>query len=63
MALANRDVDVDPAEQVGSVAAARRRSLLAFYRRRLRFEDLEDCYSQATLELVDARAAPAVRIR
>jgi hypothetical protein len=57
--LANRDVDVDPAEAVGRIAAARRRSLLAFYRRRLRFEDLEDCYSQATLELVArARRSP-----
>jgi len=50
---------VDPAEQVARVAAARRSRLLAVYRRRLRFEDLEDCYSQATLELVTrSRRAP-----
>jgi hypothetical protein len=50
---------VDPAEEVARIAAARRSRLLRVYRRRLRFEDLEDCYSQATLELVArARRAP-----
>jgi DNA-directed RNA polymerase specialized sigma24 family protein len=42
----------DPAEVVASVAAARRELLLRAHRQRLRHEDLEDCYSQATLELV-----------
>jgi DNA-directed RNA polymerase specialized sigma24 family protein len=38
------------------VARARRELLLRVHRHRLRREDLEDCYSQATLELVaDAR--------
>jgi DNA-directed RNA polymerase specialized sigma24 family protein len=37
------------------VAQARREVLLRVYRHRLRKEDLEDCYSQATLELL-ARA-------
>lgn len=42
----------DPAEQVAQVARARREMLLRSHRHRLRREDLEDCYSQATLELV-----------
>ncbi|HEV2923690.1 MAG TPA: hypothetical protein VGW98_06635 [Solirubrobacteraceae bacterium] len=46
----------DPAEDVALVARARRELLLRVHRHRLRREDLEDCYSQATLELVaDAR--------
>jgi DNA-directed RNA polymerase specialized sigma24 family protein len=45
----------DPVEAVARVADARRDPLLRIHRRRLRWEDLEDCYSQATLELV-ARA-------
>jgi DNA-directed RNA polymerase specialized sigma24 family protein len=45
----------DAAEIVAQVALAKRDLLLHVYRRRLRWEDLEDCYSQATLELV-ARA-------
>jgi DNA-directed RNA polymerase specialized sigma24 family protein len=41
---------------VALVARARRELLLRAHRHRLRREDLEDCYSQATLELVaDAR--------
>jgi len=49
----------DPAEEVARIAAARRPWLLRLHRRRLRFEDLEDCYSQATLELVArARRSP-----
>lgn len=49
----------DPAEAVALVAAARRMLLLRVHRRRLRWEDLEDCYSQATLELVArARRSP-----
>jgi DNA-directed RNA polymerase specialized sigma24 family protein len=42
----------DPAEEVALVARARRELLLGAHRHRLRREDLEDCYSQATLELV-----------
>lgn len=37
---------------LGLVAQARRETLLRAHRHRLRREDLEDCYSQATLELV-----------
>jgi DNA-directed RNA polymerase specialized sigma24 family protein len=47
---------LDPAEEVALVARARRELLLRVHRHRLRHEDLEDCYSQATLELLaDAR--------
>jgi DNA-directed RNA polymerase specialized sigma24 family protein len=42
----------DPADEVALVARARRELLLRVHRHRLRKEDLEDCYSQATLELV-----------
>jgi len=42
----------DPAEEVALVARAKRDLLLRAHRHRLRREDLEDCYSQATLELV-----------
>jgi len=42
----------DPAELVARVSAAKRDVLLRVHRHRLGFEDLEDCYSQATLELV-----------
>lgn len=50
----------DPAEALALVAAARREQLLRIHRHRLRREDLEDCYSQATLELVvQARAGRA----
>jgi DNA-directed RNA polymerase specialized sigma24 family protein len=47
----------DPAEQVALVARAKRETLLRVYRYRLRGEDLEDCYSQATLELLAAVGA------
>jgi hypothetical protein len=61
MGLASRDGGGDPAEAVAAVAAARRGRLLRIYRRRLRWEDLEDCYSQATLELLArSRRAPFV---
>jgi hypothetical protein len=43
---------LDPLEQVALVARAKRDLLLRVHRHRLRREDLEDCYSQATLELV-----------
>jgi DNA-directed RNA polymerase specialized sigma24 family protein len=42
----------DPAEEVALVAQSRRELLLRAHRHRLRREDLEDCYSQATLELL-----------
>jgi hypothetical protein len=42
----------DPAELVAYVSALKRDVLLRVHRHRLGFEDLEDCYSQATLELV-----------
>lgn len=42
----------DPAELVGRVASARRQLLLRTYSRRLRREDLEDCFAQAVLEMV-----------
>jgi DNA-directed RNA polymerase specialized sigma24 family protein len=45
-------IGVDPAEAVARIAANRRDRLLRVNRRRLRWEDLEDCYSQATLELI-----------
>jgi hypothetical protein len=43
---------LDPAEEIAIVARAKRDLLLRAHRFRLRREDLEDCYSQATLELV-----------
>ncbi|GAC1490434.1 MAG: hypothetical protein NVS1B9_11740 [Solirubrobacteraceae bacterium] len=55
MALARRPSSADPAELVAQVCDARRTLLLRVHRQSLRWEDLEDCYSQATLELV-ARA-------
>jgi DNA-directed RNA polymerase specialized sigma24 family protein len=42
----------DPAEQVALVASAKRAVLLRAHSHRLRKEDLEDCYSQATVELL-----------
>jgi DNA-directed RNA polymerase specialized sigma24 family protein len=54
----------DPAEEVALVAEARRELLLGAHGHRLGREDLEDCYGQATLELiVHARnhAAPSSR--
>jgi len=44
----------DAEEVLANVAAARRELLIGVHRRRLRREDLEDCYSQATLELLVA---------
>lgn len=40
------------ADEVAEVACARRELLLRAHRFRLRYEDLEDCFSQATLELI-----------
>lgn len=42
----------DPVEEVALVARAKRKLLLRVHRHRLRREDLEDSYSQATLELI-----------
>jgi DNA-directed RNA polymerase specialized sigma24 family protein len=42
----------DPAEAVGRVLTAKREALLRAYRHRVVREDLEDCLSQAALELV-----------
>ena len=42
----------DPVHEVALVARARRDVLLRAYRQQLRWEDHEDCYSQATLELL-----------
>jgi DNA-directed RNA polymerase specialized sigma24 family protein len=42
----------DAVEEVALVAASRRALLLRVHRFRLRHEDLEDCYGQATLELI-----------
>jgi len=47
-----RGPGVDPAEELARVACAKRELLLRAHRHRLRREDLEDCFSQATLELV-----------
>jgi DNA-directed RNA polymerase specialized sigma24 family protein len=43
---------VDAVEEVALVSRAKRDVLLRAHRFRLRYEDLEDCYSQATLELL-----------
>jgi hypothetical protein len=51
----------DPAERVATVAQAKRELLLAVNRTKLPREELEDCYAQATLELVvRARRDPFV---
>jgi hypothetical protein len=42
----------EPLEEVARVAHAKREVLLRAYRHLLRREDLEDCYGQATLELL-----------
>jgi len=52
---APRATRADAAEIVAAVACEKRELLLRAHRFRLRREDLEDCYSQAALELV-ARA-------
>ena len=50
---------LDPAEAVALVARSRRELLLATHRHQLPFEELEDCYSQATLELLARARRPA----
>ena len=52
MAAERRPRSDDPAEAVARVSAAKRDVLLRVHRHRLGFEDLEDCFSQATLELI-----------
>ena len=42
----------DQVQELALVAQARREMLLRAHRHRLQKEDLEDCYSQATLELL-----------
>jgi hypothetical protein len=42
----------DPLDAIARVAAEKRSTLMRVYRSWLRHEDLEDCYSQATLELL-----------
>jgi DNA-directed RNA polymerase specialized sigma24 family protein len=51
----------DAAEEVALVADAARRRLLAGHSRMLRYADLEDCYSQATLELIAQARAGKLR--
>jgi len=51
----------DPVEEVALVAHAARRHLLAGHRRLLRYADLEDCYSQATVELIAQARAGTLR--
>jgi hypothetical protein len=52
----------DPADAVAVVALAKRALLLHLNRHRLRLEDLEDCYSQAVVELIaHVRAGGAFR--
>jgi hypothetical protein len=51
---------LDAAETVALVARAKREVLLRVHGHRLRREDLEDCFSQATLELVAAARRGAV---
>jgi DNA-directed RNA polymerase specialized sigma24 family protein len=53
---------LDPAEEVALVARAKRDLLLRAHRHRLRPEDLEDCYSQATFELL-AKAGRGARFQ
>jgi hypothetical protein len=49
----------DPADRVAVVAQAKRELLLSVHRSKLPREELEDCFAQATLELVvRARRAP-----
>ena len=52
MAAQGQRARPQPLEEVARVAHAKREVLLRAYRHLLRREDLEDCYSQATLELL-----------
>jgi DNA-directed RNA polymerase specialized sigma24 family protein len=51
-AYGRRASGLDPAEEVALVAHSARALLLSAYRAWLRQDDLEDCHSQATLELI-----------
>jgi DNA-directed RNA polymerase specialized sigma24 family protein len=51
----------DATEEVALVAQAVRSRLLSVHRHRLSFQDLEDCYSQATVELVAQARRGALR--
>ena len=51
--------DGDPAEALARVSTAKLDVLLAVHRHRLVREDLEDCFSQATLELITRANARA----
>lgn len=51
-ARAPSDGVLDAVEEVALVARSRRELLMRMHRHRLRKEDLEDCYSQATVELI-----------
>jgi hypothetical protein len=57
MAAERRPPSDDPAELVAHVSAAKRDVLLRVHRHRLGFEDLEDCFSQATLGLISRARA------
>src|SRR6476620_10325256 len=58
-AWSDGSIAADPAERVAVVAQAKRDALLWIYRFKLQREELEDCFAQATLELVvRARRAP-----
>lgn len=50
--IAHRRPGEDPADLVALVVVAHRERLLRVHGRRLRKEDLEDCFGQAALELV-----------
>jgi DNA-directed RNA polymerase specialized sigma24 family protein len=52
---------LDQTEEIALVAQSARELLLSVHRHRLRFEDLEDCYSQATVELVAQARRGALR--
>ena len=44
--------ELDSAERLALVARAKRKALLHAHRKMLRYEDLEDCLSQASMELI-----------
>ncbi|MGA9285796.1 MAG: hypothetical protein WBV85_10180 [Solirubrobacteraceae bacterium] len=52
LSASGRSRPADSAETVALVVRSRRELLLAAHRHRLTREDLEDCYSQATIELL-----------
>lgn len=52
LSASGRSIPTDSAETVALVVRSRRELLLAAHRHRLTREDLEDCYSQATVEML-----------